>query len=187
MAATEVNSYIGKRYQRWHDYSFFHCSQAGIADSSGDVLDEVLLSLLRKDDQMLLRMLNSKRRMLSSCDFYTELDYYVLRMIKINVYSETAPFRHKYKTVATDPNIKISRVNIEDIIDEDPDIPAEILERFQIVRDVFQKMDLPEKHRQIFEHRFFFDLPFSKWTGPESKKELYETYNKVVKAIKSKL
>lgn len=189
MAAQEVNNYINKRYDRWHDYSLYHCAQAGIPDSSGDVLDEVLLSLLQKEDKMLMRMLNSQKRMLSSCDFYTELDYYVLRTIKLNIYSHTAPFRHKYKTVATDANVNVYRLKLPEQITDDTveDRPAITLSRFNQVRAIFESIDIPDKAKRIFAHRFFNDLPFSCWDGQESKKELYDTYYKVIKAIKAQL
>ena len=50
MASALVEKYIGRRYERWLDYAVYHCGLAGIPDEANDVLNEVLCSLLQKDD-----------------------------------------------------------------------------------------------------------------------------------------
>jgi len=180
MAIPEINNYIEKRYGRWLDYSNYHCTQAGIADESIDVLNEVIVALLQKDDCKLINLMNSKK-----CQ-YTELDFYVLRMIKLNVYSVTSPYQRKYRPMPS-ANIDIRRLNIEDVTDSEVDTPAIILKQFEQVRLAFETLNLSDKAKRVFEHRFFCDLPFSEWEGPESRKELYETYSKVIQLIKSKI
>ena len=34
MASEAVNNYITKRYERWLDYSLYHCGLAGISDEA---------------------------------------------------------------------------------------------------------------------------------------------------------
>ena len=41
MASKAVNNYITKRYERWLDYSLYHCGLASIPDEATDVLNEV--------------------------------------------------------------------------------------------------------------------------------------------------
>ena len=52
----EINLYIEKRYQRWLDYSSWHCTQAGIANEATDILNEVVVALLEKDEEKILKM-----------------------------------------------------------------------------------------------------------------------------------
>ena len=180
MSIPEINNYIEKRYGRWLDYSTYHCTQAGIADESIDVLNEVIVALLQKEDCKLISLMNSKK-----CH-YTELDFYVLRMIKLNIYSPTSPYQSKYRPMPS-ANIDIRRLNIEDIIESDEDTPARVLEQFEQVREAFESLNLSPKAKRIFEHKFFCDLPFSDWKGPETKKQLYETYSQVIQLIKAKI
>lgn len=53
MASEAVNNYITKRYERWLDYSLYHCGLAGISDEATDVLNEVICSLLQKKSRLL--------------------------------------------------------------------------------------------------------------------------------------
>lgn len=55
MASEAVNNYITKRYERWLDYSLYHCGLAGISDEATDVLNEVICSLLQKKSRLLDR------------------------------------------------------------------------------------------------------------------------------------
>ena len=176
----EINLYITKRYERWADYSNYHCTQAGIADESIDVLNEVIVALLQKEDYKLTNLMNSKK-----CH-YTELDFYVLRMIKLNIYSATSPYQSKYRPMPSS-NIDIRRLNIEDIIESDEDIPARVLEQFELVREAFESLNLSPKAKRIFEFKFFQDQPFCEWPGTETKKQLYETYSQVVNLIRAKI
>jgi len=176
----EINIYIEKRYSNWLDYSTYHCTHAGIADESIDVLNEVIVALLQKCDCRLLSLLNSKKGK------YTELDFYVLRMIKLNIYSGTSPYQSKYRPMPS-ANIDIRRLSIEDIIESDEDIPARVLEQFELVRETFESLNLSPKAKRIFEYKFFQDQPFSEWSGPETKKQLYEIYSQVVNMIRAKI
>ena len=81
MGTEIINSYITARYDRWLDYSKYHCSLACMPDEAVDVLNEVLVMLLEKDLAYLLRMHEAKKGR------YRELDYFVLQMIKLNITS----------------------------------------------------------------------------------------------------
>lgn len=180
MASEALNKYIKERYDRWLDYSKYHCSLAGMDGEAIDVLNEVLCMLLQKDMEMIDRLRNSKKGQ------YTELDYYILQMIKLNVTSDTSPYRHKYKPIPVDDNVDWRRLNVIDDQEEEPDQNEYIRNRFQEVREILDSLDISEKSTRIFTWKFFAGESFSDWPGPESKKELYEVYKMVFQAILDK-
>ena len=77
MASEALNKYIEKRYDRWLDYAKYHCSLAGMTDEAIDVLNEVMCMLLQKPPEHLSRLMEAKKGK------YTELDFYILQMIKL--------------------------------------------------------------------------------------------------------
>lgn len=181
MASAEVNNYIAKRYDRWLDYSKYHCGLAGTPDEANDVLNEVLCALLQKDDKMLCALLSAKK------NGYTELDFFVLKMIKLNATSDTSPYRNKYKPVPSDDNIDYSRLEIEDMAEETEDNTSIVLERMHQVREIFDNLDLSPLARKVFSFHFFQDNNFTEWTGQEPLKRLYEIYNGVQELIRKKI
>lgn len=181
MASEEINKYINKRYDRWLDYAKYHCSRAGMADEAIDVLNEVLCNLLQKSSIKLTQLYNKKSGQ------YTELDYFVLRMIKLNATSDTAPYRHKYRSIPVDTNVDYSQLDIEDIFEEETDKPAEILEQTRLIRSVFESLDLSDHAKEVFTFRFFCGEKFKDWPGEEKEKDLFETYYKIIELIKNKL
>lgn len=166
MASALVEKYIRRRYERWLDYAVYHCGLVGIPDEANDVLNEVLCSLLQKDDAKLQQLLSAKK---NGC---TELDFFVLKMIKLNVTSDTSPYRSKYRPMPVDQNVDYSRLEIEDVKEESVDKNELLLSRFHQVRDVLQDLDLSPLARRVFEYRFFEDANFSDWPGKESLKQL---------------
>lgn len=107
-----VHDYIILRYPRWLDYATFNAELAHLHGQGQDLLQTVLESLLTKDLGLLEGLLSRKK------GEYTELDYFVLRMIKLNVTSPYAPNRHKNKGLPKDENADPWGL---DIIDEGPD------------------------------------------------------------------
>ncbi len=176
----EVKDYISNRYERYLDFSKYHCGKAKIPDCAVDILDEVILSLFEKENSKILKLYNSiegDRR---------QIDWYILRAIRLNVYSPTSPFQSKYRPI---PNADVDyrRLNIPDCQDEDIDKPAIMLEKFNQVREIFEQLHLSCRAKQVFEHRFIQDLPFSEWEGDETPKQLYDIYTNVVKLIKKRI
>ena len=49
-----------------------------------------------------------------------------------------------------------------------------------------KKLGLSEKAKRIFAWKFFAGESFVDWPGPESRKELYETYKSVFNAVMDK-
>ena len=181
MASTEINNYITKRYDRWLDYARYHCTLHGILNEAEDILNEVILSLLQKSDKKLDSLISSKQGQ------YTELDFYVLRMIKLNVSSPTSPYQSKYKQIPVDSNIDFSLLEIENNSIEEPDRSAYILDRMHEIRDIIEKMGFSEKAMAVFEFRFFQDGVFKEWDGDMNIKELYDLYSKIIDVIRRKI
>lgn len=181
MASAAVNNYITKRYDRWLDYSSYHCNLAGIPEEAIDVQNEVLCSLLQKDSGQLERLLQSKK------EGYTELDFFVLRMIKLNACSLTSPYRSRYRSLPSDANVDYTRLDIEDVVEEQEDRTEEVLNNMRKVREVYDSMDLSKFARRVFDFHFFEESPFSEWEGPESLKDLYEVYNGVMELFKKRI
>lgn len=181
MANTEINKFITKRYDRFFDYSKYHCSQAGIPDEATDVLNEVLLSVLKKDETDTLRLLHSKSGQ------YTELDYYILRMIKLNVSSPTSPYQAKYKPIPVDRTVDFSLLEIIDLDEEEPDKAGYVLDQFYKVRAVFESLELSEIEREVFEFKFFQDGFFKEYSGNCNLKKLYTTYSRTIEKIKAEI
>jgi hypothetical protein len=181
MAKEEINKYIQKRYDRGLDYASYHCSCAGIGDEAIDVLNEVLLDLLQKPEVKLIVLLHKRSGQ------YTELDYFVLRMIKLNATSPTSPYRHRYKPIPVVANVSYSQIDIIDEVDDESDIPGDIVDKMRVVRGIFDSLIISEYAKKVFVWRFFCGERFSDWPGAECEKELFDTYYKVIGMIKEKL
>ena len=177
MGTEIINSYITARYDRWLDYSKYHCSLACMPDEAVDVLNEVLVMLLEKEPAYLLRMYEAKKGR------YRELDFFILQMIKLNITSVTSPYRHKYKPIPVDGNVDWQRLNIVDEADQERYKVGTTLREMRLVRYIFDRLELTELERRVFTFKFFAGESFAEWPGTESKKTLYQAYKVVYSAI----
>ncbi|WP_319589650.1 hypothetical protein [uncultured Draconibacterium sp.] len=181
---TDPTKYIQERYPRWLDFSEYHCRKWNMEDETIDVLNEVLYSVLKRDESWLFRMCNTD----SKCGRYKELDLYVLMSIRLNITSPTSPYRFNYKTrqdkIGIDSDVNFSRLEVEDEPMDSSDDPAEQLKQYRLVMYVFKALDLTEFEYKVFEHRFVMCESMSDWSGSEQKKHLYEVYGIVKMAIK---
>jgi hypothetical protein len=177
----EINNYIEKRYERWLEFSKYECAKAGIPDETVDVVNEVIIQLSKKDED-LLRLCRTP----SKCGRYKELDVLVLRMVYLNIFSPTAPYQFKNKPIPR-ANKDLMRLNIADNTEEENDCSGRIFSQFEQVREAFETLNLSPRAKRIFTHRFINGDPFCDWQGCETKKQLYEIYNKVIELIKKKI
>ena len=168
---TEIEDYISKRYYRWLDYASYHSAQAGIEDEAIDLLNEVMLMLLAKPHQDLEKLYQARKGK------YRELDFFVLRMIKLNASSMTSPYRSKNKPLPIDANTDYTRLNIIDEPDDSLDRAGIILQRMRVIRFIFDRLELSEFDRTVFEYRFFQEGQFTDWPKIDSLKNLYSSYN----------
>lgn len=179
-----IHKYISTRYDRWLDYAKYHCSHYGMDEESIDVLNEVLVMLLEKlntNEEYIIKLYDSKK------GEYRELDFYILQMIKLNITSETSPYRHKYKSLPIDENTDFQLIDIIDHVEDETDKAGYLLEQMHVVREIFDTLNLSAEARKIFSYKFFEGEQFSNWPGTEDKKYLYSIYNGVVRLIKNKL
>lgn len=177
MGTEIINSYITARYDRWLDYSKYHCSLACMPDEAVDVLNEVLAMLLEKEPAYLLRMYEAKKGK------SRELDFFILQMIKLNITSVTSPYRHKYKSIPVDENVDWQRLDIIDETDPKQDKASTTLREMKLVRFVFDRLELTNLERQVFAFKFFAGMSFTDWPGDENRKMSYQVYKTVFSAI----
>lgn len=91
--AARIREYIAFRYPNWLDYATYQARRNGFEGWEGDLLNDVIINLLEKDETMLEGMLNATTRKIVNNKPTTELDKFVLRMLLLNATSATAPFR----------------------------------------------------------------------------------------------
>jgi len=179
----ELTNYINKRYDRWADYALYHSTKQGMEDQYIDILNEVLIAVLKKDEIYLNELFSRNK------NGYTELDYLILSMIKTFCSSDTAPYKWAYNSrLSIDSNIKdITRIDIIDEKDRDRDKAGDILHEMGLVRYVFDRLALTDIERKIFSFKFFEGNNFSEWKYPKlGMGRLYGTY-KIVQAAITKI
>lgn len=181
MASDRINKYIEERYDRWLDHAKYFSSLAGIEDEAVDILNEVLCMLLQKNDDVLNKLFEAAH------EKYTELDFYILKMIRLNITSPTSPYQHKYKQIPSDENVNWQRLEIEEEDYNETDENSDFLNKYRQVRDVYDSLNLSAKAQKIFSWKFFEDESFSDWPGHEDKRELYIVYNKILEMIRDRI
>ncbi len=186
MIRTEIKTfisprdYIQERYHRWLDFSDYHCGTHKMQDEAIDVLNEVLYSLLKKDETWLFQMCNKSQ------GGYKALDFYVLRMIKLNIISPTSPYQSKYKNRFNSSKIdriNFSTHNIVDKIEDVHDYAAEHLKHHRLIIYVFKRLRLTDLEFNIFEHCFLNDESLNTFSSSSSKQQCRNAYNTVIKVI----
>jgi hypothetical protein len=143
-----VRKYLSMRYSRYKDYAEFHTSLAKMDQESIDVLNESLLSTLLMPEEKLISLFSKKKKDQNLCD----LDFYVLRTIKLSCHSSTSPYQWKYhnKKHKRSDNEEISLINEGGSYDVDlnddfrefaPEIVSEIPEDTEYFEDEFSDPD----------------------------------------------
>lgn len=184
--APEINNYITKRYKNWLEHSRFFCARANMAGQEIDVLDEVLLYVLKRDESFLMELLSKDK--VQKGQKLTELDFFILRAIKINIYSETSPYRQKNRQFFKTANVEVSKLRIADMQDEnETDHAGYVFDRWNQIREIVYEMGFSQQALAIFEFKFFNDESFCDWNGPETERQLYCIYSRMRKIIKDKI
>lgn len=81
-----IKDYIKAQYFVWLKCAKWHCKRAKMGDEASDLLHEVLEKLITTNKVLLERLFNAQDEM------GRELDRYVVKMIKLNVYSPSSPY-----------------------------------------------------------------------------------------------
>lgn len=168
-----IHSYINKRYPYWLDYAKFHATQASLHDQAGDLLHTVLESLLRKDPEYLRDLYGKKKGL------YTELDFFILRMIKLNAHSPLAPYRFKNRQVPQDANSDPWKLNITDEEQEKETYNERMLRLMRRSREILDGLDIPQNEKDIFGYKFYGGSPLKSWPGSEAYSRVCLIYNQV--------
>lgn len=103
-----IRNYISFRYPNWLDYAKYQARVNHFDGWGEDLLNDVVCDLLKKPEEKLLQMLQKQTKKIVNGVPTTELDKFVLKMIKLNATSSVAPFRKN-----TLGNKIISRANGE--------------------------------------------------------------------------
>lgn len=162
-------------------YAKYHCSHHGMGSEATDVLNEVLIMLLDKYKSNRTQIMQLYERKKGK---YRELDFFILQMIKLNITSETSPYRYRYRSVPTDENIDFNLLEVIYESDEEPDYAGRILSQMHIVRETLDSLLLSNKAKAIFSFKFFQGENLTDWPGDEDIKYLQYTYNQVLEFIK---
>lgn len=174
-ATALLRGYVSQAYGNWVEYARLQVRLAGQQIDPSEVVDDVVCSLWGSDLQALERMVRAR------ANGRTELDCYMMRVIKISVISCRSRFRYQRGQAVT------SRMEDSHRQLAEPASDFDTLSAYKEVRDVFETLTLSDRARDIFEWRFFEGKPFSEWQGPESQKTLYETFNRIFRDIAARI
>lgn len=180
MTNIRINEFINKRYESWLDYATYHASRAGILELAGDLLQEVIIMLLEKDEAFLIELMEREK------GEYREMDFYVLKLIKTNAHSPTSPFRYKEQKQKIDRNTQPERL---ELFDEDGDnigYEAE-LSRVEDVKKAIDECFIDGEAKQVFEHRFFNGGDLGEYESRKTKKELHSLYLKTLRLVRDRI
>lgn len=170
------------------DYAEYQAAKAGLSDQAGDILNTVMEMLLKKDPAELDNLLSKTKKSYSKKnENYTELDYLVLHMIKLNAHSPTSPYRHKTRNVPTDANVDPLTIEREEDPTEEANTEIVILEKCRKAREVLEDLNIPTIDKEIFSWKFFADNPLRSWPGGESYSTVCSTYNRVKRQMVRKI
>lgn len=138
--------YVNRAYARLLDFSTYHCRKQGLVGEEVDVLNEAFIDLLKKDETYLLKMLSKRGK-----NGYTELDYYILKLIRTYTMSETAPYKHKYRSrTPKDENRDLSRLDLIDNEYDDATNESTIkAKRAAVLRHIIDNLPIDELERNI--------------------------------------
>ena len=139
----------------------------GMAGEEVDLLNEVMLNLLEKSEEKLLGLYNKKHEQ------YRELDYFVLRMIKMN------------EPLPVDANINYSQLEVEDLEEDEKDRAGVILEKTRIIREAVESFEdyMDPVDLDAFYFRYFDGELGTNWRE-ESSKICYDRSYKVLTSVR---
>lgn len=172
-----LSEYFNERYERWLDFSRYHCSKNGLAGEEEDVLMKVIEDIWQKDHQMLYDLLNQKK------SNGTGIDFYILRILKIYITMPRSPYRWKYHTrklnYVESPNFELYNNYEEEIRQEELSDTLELLKKsiycnhFSLIVVKVLEWILVKGNKD-----------FLKWPGKESSELLEKTYEKALFVLK---
>jgi len=88
-----ITAYIGFRYPNWMDYARHQCRVQHLEGWECDLMNDIIADLMRKPESKLADLMSRETRKIVNGRATTELDKFVLKMIKVNAGSRFASFR----------------------------------------------------------------------------------------------
>ena len=88
-----INAYISFRYPNWTDYARHQCKVQHLEGWADDLMNDIIADLLKKPEMKIEGMISRITKKIVNGRPTTELDKFVLTMIKINAQSHFASFR----------------------------------------------------------------------------------------------
>lgn len=168
-----VNDYINFRYGRWLEYAAYHIRVSKLSIEPAELLNNVMCFMLEGDTRYLSKLFESKK------NGVTELDFFVLHIIKRNVYSPRSRARYVKGQHCTELVDMQTKANISSPEDDGFDV----VQAYETVRTTLDSLEVPQRDKEIFAWRFFERNVYKDWPGIERPKQLYDTYNRVLALI----
>lgn len=171
MEQKNLNEYITEAYARWVEYAYFHVRQTGLQINPSEVVNDILCSFLERDTSKLERMVNTP------ANGATELDFFILRFIKISIHFPHSSFRYQRGQHCT-TSLSEDLLNMPDeTTSNDKD------EIHLMIWNALGEIEASITAKQIFIWKFFDGNSLSQWPGRENKKFVYRSYHDVLIAV----
>lgn len=180
MTSKKVTAHINKAYLDWLKYAEYHCSISNLSGQGGDVLNEVLIKLLEKDEKkpgILDELLSQEKP-----DGTTGLDAYALRILYVNTHYDKSNYRYDQYRMRKNGNVDPLDLGGDYEPDFDPLDKKEKPEEpdHMMIVEMVKESGLSDTAKNIFLWKFQDRKKLTDWEGPESKKRVYKTYGKVI-------
>lgn len=107
----EISKYIAFRYPNWMDYARHQCRVQHLDGWADDLLNDMIADLLSKPEEKLADLISRPTRKIVNGQPTTELDKFMLKMIKMNAVSKYAAFRKNtvgQKIIATGATVEVA-------------------------------------------------------------------------------
>lgn len=170
MDNNKLYDYIENTYDRWVNYASHYIQRSKLPINPSEVVNDVLCTLLERDVKKLEHLL------IQPAKGGTELDFFIMRIIKTSIYSPRSPFRYQrgqHCTCHLNGNVSAMESNLD----------STATDIFSTAWIELTKMNVPEFEKKVFVWKFFDGNPISKWPGPESRRKLYHAYSRIFKQI----
>lgn len=194
MATDIINKYISETYSRLLDNCIFLCSKVYFMHGlEYDLLNDSLADFpdrVERDDNFREKVEGMLSRKNKNNEF-SELDNYILSIIKMNVYSKTARFRQKYGLEVQEPgtyiDVDFQRLNIIDERDDNLEREQELQEKERRFKEACDIYGLSQRAQDIFRWKFIDRNPLSDYPYNGNKRKVYDIYNKTLQLVKDKI
>ena len=178
MASKTINNYVNERYENWLDYAKYQAVKNNIGDAP-ELLNTVILEVLSENsNDRIEEMMNDKNNKGS------QLDFFILYMLRLNASSPTSRFRYKSRYEKIDYDVDIAECNY--VMNTEDGSGFDIEEKLKILKKILLQIDLPKSYIELFNYKFHGGN-LRNWKDSYSLKHRYSIYNKVVEAIKVKI